>query len=815
MCAVTGLVGGRFCLLLAGTCVLAYPSTHAGAHAVAQTVSPEKSDKQTIAKSSKTRVVPDRIASAASGQIRSSAEERIDVVGVSPTLGAMIDRNKVPSAVAVLTDKDIIRYGNPDMLQAMSAQLPGVSFDSPAGNPYQPTLYLNGFAASPLQGTPQGVAVYMNGVRFNQSFGDTVNWDLIPDIAISKMEVEGSNPVFGLNALGGSVNMRMKDGFSSHKAEADLSGGTFGQIQANAEYGHQWRDWAIYVGGRVEHQDGWRDLQSTDIQNFYSDLGYRHEDLELHANLLLGNSVLNGPGTAPVELLQRDPAAQFTAPNAISNRFLQFNLRQNYTFNEHTSFQVTEYYSYFQQRVVNGNAANDAPCDSTALAGLLCSDDDTPSTTRGGANIPDFLNGAPYSELDTQTTNTNAFGITLQETDTRRILGMKNHQVLGFSFDGAQTMFSATSSIGGLTSDTREYIGPGVVIDEPGDNAPVGVGITNRSYAGFFSDTLDLTKRLSLTFAGRINAAIVDLADRNRGDLTGNHAYTRFNPSTGITYRFADWAVLYGGYSEANRAPTPAELSCAGPENSCSLANFFVGDPDLKQVVAHTYEAGLRGRIRISRDSAVTYDAGVFRTDANDDIAFINSVTLNRAYFANVGDTRRQGAKLHIGYNDRVWSVYLNYTFTDATYRTGFVESAGSNPNADAGGNLTIRRGDNLPGIPKNRFSGGADVKLNPKISLGVSFLLQGGQYLYGDEANVTPKLPGYFTLDLHGSWQITNHVQFFARIQNAANRRYYTYGTFSPTTGVYLSQAPNASNPRSYSIAAPVGGYGGIRVTF
>jgi len=60
--------------------------------------------------------------------------------------------------------------------------------------------------ASPLQGVAQGVAFYQNGVRVNEAFGDTVNWDAVPQVAIARMDVWSSNPVLGLNALGGAVN---------------------------------------------------------------------------------------------------------------------------------------------------------------------------------------------------------------------------------------------------------------------------------------------------------------------------------------------------------------------------------------------------------------------------------------------------------------------------------------------------------------------------------------------------------------------------------------------------------------------------------
>ena len=107
-----------------------------------------------------------------------------------------------------------------------------------------------------------------------------------------------------------------------------------------------------------------------------------------------------------------------------------------------------------------------------------------------------------------------------------------------------------------------------------------------------FADTLNLTSRLALTVSGRLNAALIDLSDQNGGDLSGHHSYTHFNPAAGVTYQLAPWLAAYAGYAVANRAPTPSGSFCAGPENSCSLANFFVGDPELKQVVAHTLEAG-------------------------------------------------------------------------------------------------------------------------------------------------------------------------------------------------------------------------------
>lgn len=83
------------------------------------------------------------------------------------------------------------------------------------GNPFQPDLNFRGFTASPLLGTPQGLSVYMDGVRLNQPFGDVVSWDLIPRSVIGSIALmPGSNALFGLNTLGGALAIQTKDGLN-------------------------------------------------------------------------------------------------------------------------------------------------------------------------------------------------------------------------------------------------------------------------------------------------------------------------------------------------------------------------------------------------------------------------------------------------------------------------------------------------------------------------------------------------------------------------------------------------------------------------
>lgn len=138
-----------------------------------------------------------------------------------------------------------------------------------------------------------------------------------------------------------------------------------------------------------------------------------------------------------------------------------------------------------------------------------------------------------------------------------------------------------------------------------------------------------------------------------------------------------------------------------------------------------------------------------------------------------------------------------------------------NNPGADANGNILVQPGDRLPGIPNNLFKLGVDYKVTDAWTIGGTAIAAAGQFLFGDEANLTAPTPPYFVLNLHSSYQVTRNLQLFGLIENAFNATYYTYGTFSPTSSVPIIQAPGATNPRSYSPAAPIAVTVGVRATF
>ena len=225
----------------------------------------------------------------------------------------------------------IARTASPNVAETLLRAVPSVDLPGQTGNPLLPDVEFRGFVASPVSGTPQGLAVYQNGVRINEAFGDTMNWDMIPTFAIASMDMISNNPAYGLNALGGAVNIKMKDGFSFSGGKLDVSGGSYGRIQAGFEYGKQIDNFAFYGALEAVHDNGYRDLSSSTIRRFYGDLGYRVEGNEVHLSLGLADNLFGAAGPAPVQLLQQDWANVYTTPQTVHNQMGMATLSGKFT----------------------------------------------------------------------------------------------------------------------------------------------------------------------------------------------------------------------------------------------------------------------------------------------------------------------------------------------------------------------------------------------------------------------------------------------------------------------------------------------------
>jgi outer membrane receptor protein involved in Fe transport len=740
------------------------------------------------------------------------------VYPTTPIAGSGIDPDKVPASINIVDSKEIARTDSLNITDALQQQVPGVIISEVTGNPFQPDLQFRGFVASPVDGTPQGLAVYQNGVRINEAFGDTVNWSLIPTAAIESVTVVTNNPAFGLNALGGAVNVQMKNGFNYQGAEINAMGGSFGRIQSSAQWGKQIDNFAVYGALEGLRDTGFRNFSASDIRRFYGDVGYKNDVSEFHVNMGVADNNFGAAATVPVELLQQYWGATYTTPQTSAIRVGYVNLTSKVEATPTWTIEGGAHVRVFDQKTQDGNPTGTQPCAADAT--LLCfGDDATPANGLNGAQLANpFATNAVLGENDRTTTRSTTTGVSLQATNTDQLFGHNNRFVVGASFDSSVTRFSATAELGTIGSN---YVvsGSGIFLGQSGD--PVSIGPvalrTTNQYTGVYAlDTFDVTNAFSITGGGRFNNARIALEDQIGSALNGIQMFDRFNPIIGGTYKITPGLTAYAGYSEANRAPTPLELGCADPARPCIVAAFLVSDPPLKQVVSRTVEAGLRGTKDLNIGT-LGWKVGAFRATNTDDILAIPSPVLQGfGYFQNVGSTRRQGIEAEVTLKSNILQLYASYALVDARFLDALLVGSNS-PFADADGNVQILPGNRIPAIPRNRIKAGIDYMVTDAFKVGGDALFVDGQYFVGDESNQAQKLPSYAVFNLHASYQINKTFQIYARADNIFDHRYATYGTFFERDAVpnFANGGAEFTDPRSVSPARPRAFYAGLKATF
>jgi len=726
-----------------------------------------------------------------------------------PPEPGLIDRDKVPSTTQTLTPVDLDASKAPTVADALMRTVPSVFIGDTAVNPFQPDIQFRGFVASPTVGTPQGLAIYQNGVRINESFGDTVNWDFILERAIRRLDLFPSNPIFGLNAIGGAISLEMKNGFNYNGREIEAIVGSFGRRSVGAQFGAQKDNVAFYAAADAINDNGWRQRSGSELRRIYTDVGVRGDDTEFHLNFTGASNRFGALAATPIEMLNRSWSAIYTSPQTYKNQLAFLNATGSYRVSDTWTVKGNAYIRSFRQQHVDGNVSDAQPC--VPGPGLCFGDPTTPLLDQNGVQVPNILGGAIAGSIDRTRTVAETIGGTVQAASSDKVFGRDNQFVVGASVDHGNVRFNASSELGTIGSDLFTT-GTGVIIAQPdGAVAPVDLKTRNTYYGFYVTDTIDLTSRLSLTAGGRFNLAQIKLQDQLGDDLNGSHQFSRFNPVIGATYKLTPNTTVYAGYSEANRAPTPSELACADPARPCLLDNFLVSDPPLKQVVSRTYEAGIRGQVPLGKTDRFNWSFGVFTSDSADDIIRVLSDIAGRGSFQNAGTTRRQGIEASANYSSGPWTVFATYSLVDATFRNTLTLDSPNNPLAD-NGEITVRPGNHLPGVPRHRFKAGVDYAVQDGWTVGADMVAVSGQYLVGDESNLNPKLPGYWVANLHTTYKVSKQVEVFGQVRNVFDKRYYTAGAFFEVDAIPFL---GLTDPRTVSPGAPRAFYAGLRGKF
>ena len=791
---------------------------------------------------------------------------RIDVVAATPLAGTDLAINDIPAPVQTATARDLDQSGSLDLADLLNRRLNGVNINENQENPFQPDVNYRGYTASPLLGTPEGISVYMDGVRQNQPFGDIVAWDLIPKIAISEIALmSGSNPLFGLNTLGGALSIQTKDGYSQPGVTLQVDGGSFGRRAGEVEYGgSNAKGWSWYGAGNLFREDSWRQFSPSEVRQAFAKVGYTRGKTSVNLSFGYADNWLTGNGLQDSRFLAKDYSSVYSIPDITWNRSPSLNLSVRHAATSNLTLTGNAYFRYIRADTTNGDI-NSSSFDESLYN--LSKADIAALTAAGYSGFPTTGNATtepfPYwrciaQGLEKDEPIEKCTGIITNTFDKQNNWGLAgqagwfakhNHVTGGTAWDRSSISFQQASQFGYLNPDRITVTPINAFADGSTneDGVPVDTrvylhGLTNTiSFYG--TDTITLGKSLAVTLSGRYNRTTIDNVDRlpsdptgARGSLNGSYVFGRFNPAVGVTYTPWRFASVYFSYSEASRAPTAIELGCADPTEPCNLPNALVSDPPLKQVVTRTFEAGVRS----AQESNIRWSAGWFRGENYHDLLFVASEQTGFGYFTNFGQTRREGAEASI--NARIRKVVIggDYTFLSATYQSPQIVDGGSNSTNDGGpgmdGNITLVPGDHIPQIPRNLLKAYIDYEPTSKLQIDLDFRAIGRSFARGNENNLDVPdgiyylgpgfSPGYAVLDLGAHYQIQKRVQLFVEIDNVLNHKYYTAAQLGPTpfdnNGNFVGR-PFPAVDGDYPIrtatffapGAPIGAFGGIRFRF
>jgi outer membrane receptor protein involved in Fe transport len=749
--------------------------------------------------------------------------QTVEIVGVTPLPGVGLAREAIPANVQSLDGAAATGPDSANLPDTLNRRLGSVFVNDIQGNPFQPDISFRGFTASPLLGTPQGLSVYLDGVRVNQPFGDVVSWDLIPRGAIASVTLmPGSNPLFGLNTLGGALSIRTKDGLNAPGTAVQVLAGNHSRQEIEFEHGGHaapgGQGWHWYLTGSGFRESGWRDASPTRLGQLFGKLGWTDRRTDVSLSAALAPSRMSGNGLQEQRLLARDYASVYTMPDQTRNHARLFNLAASHAVSDELQLSGNAYYRKIRTATLNGdlnddsldqaiyqpNAAERAALAAAGYTGVPASGATAANTPfpswRCIANV--LLEDEPAEKCNGLLNRTDSrqhnHGLSAQATLSAPVRGHRNQFTLGAAYDASRVDFRQSSQFGYLNPDHSvtpvDFYADGTENDDDGNPVDTRVDLEGRTRTAsvFATDTLSLGETLHLTLSGRYNRTTVHNRDRispggGPGSLDGDHRFSRFNPAFGATWTPVRGLNLYAGYNEGSRTPTAIELGCADPDNPCKLPNAMAGDPPLRQVVTRTWEAGLRGTLHKTH-----WNAGVFRAENVDDILFVADNAAGFGYFRNVGKTRRQGIELGLDGGAGPVEFSANYTWLDATFRSAELLNGEANSSADEDGNIAVRRGDRMPLIPRHVFKARVEWRFAPVWSVEAGMQAVSGSNARGNENGRhqpdgtyflgSGRSGGYAVFDLGATWEPAPRLRFFAQVNNLFDRRYATASQLNAT---------------------------------
>jgi len=675
----------------------------------------------------------------------------IQVVAPTP-LPEAVPRSWIPGAVDVLHGAGI-GSSRPLVLPDVLERLPGITLQNEQGNPLQPNLTIRGFVASPVTGLPQGVSVFLDGVRINEPTVEEVNFDLIPLESVDRIEViRGPSVLFGRNTLGAAISLTTRRGEERREIATGISGGSFGHVDTRFLLSGERRPLDYYVSLTGSYEDGYRDATESRVARAFAKVGVRAGGLDATVSYQYSNDRIKQAGSLPQSELRIDRRANFTAGDFFAPELNMAIVNAKYPLGETVTLEGNGFVRALSSEQFNANLV-------TVNSRLLNS-----TLSAGGS---------------------------LQASARSTIAGRSNVTILGVEYVNSQ-----------ITSRTFEAESGGQSLQADVSDNQNAVGVYAQNTLELVRDIAGPQSSLVLTTAARWDYVSQDISDLLGGPSAGTHSYDRVNPRVGLNLNLSERVGFYFSYSQGYRAPAFLELTCAGPGAVCPGLQVGVApDPPLKAVTATNYEIGMQARPLPWLD----VDVSVYRTDVSNDIFSVSPTGTTGVFFRNIGQTRRQGVEVALkGRMNSKLDTYLNYAYTTATFQESVELATPLPPGVES-----VPSGSSFALVPAHRINAGVAYRPWPWLTFSLGGRYISSQFLRGDEANRQPKLPSYSALDgsVTGRW---HGFEGFVRVNNLLDNRYETFGTFAPN-----ARMPGAPVERFLSPASPINVLAGLQYRY
>ena len=793
------------------------------------------------------------------------------IVVTAPPSGSTAVLADTPVNAQILSGDALDRQGHANLADLLDANLGSVTLSNGTGSPYQSDVSYRGFQATSLLGSPTGLSVWLEGVRMNEPFGSIVNWDLIPMNAIGAVEVlPGSNPLFGLNTLGGALVLTTKNGVDNGGLGIMAQGGSFARRGAQAEAGGTLAGRALdwFVAGNYDDQDGYRWYTHTRVSQAYGKLRWHGTSAKAELGLIWADSALNGTQGLPLSMLGT-PQAAYTWPDTVANTQLVINLKADTRLSSSLRLSGNLYYRRSGSHSRNSNASLGQYCDGviydcsglalggTALdlyagnpfmAGSAANAGFAPY--RGTLPIHDFTSGVNTTLVISDIHQHTIGGNGLLNLDAP--VGSVSHDLdLGGSFETAAIRYAQGTDLARLVNyqtipmPWNDLYGSDTGFEGSPLINSVAIASRNTSFDVFVRDRIRLTPALGLTAAlgyefthlslGGSNATLLDPGGSYR--WTGSDGNTYYNPAyIGASY----WNAATGALASA----TVPEGGTAGPEidpvkgaHSYHRFNPSIGltwNPRQDLGFFASYSEAMRAPTAIElacADPATPCSLPTgFNGDPNLKAVLAHSVELgargtmlervgwNAAAYRTLVDNDIQFiyAPSGLGYFANLGKtvrkgfelgVNADFARVHLAANYGYVAATYRDSFIDAEGQM-VTPGSRITGIPRQSFKLRGTFDPTTTVVLGANLIMVSSQYAHGDEANVDVAVPGHTLVNLDVHVTPAPHVELFGKVTNLFDVHFATFGVMG--NNLYTGHDEQFRTP-----AAGRAVLGGVRYSF